>query len=810
MSINEYIKMKSLYSYIVNLCFRVAFFREGLWSALVILVMAVVALLLFQSGDVITKPVGWEKSYYVSPYNLKVKNVNVASQGNYVITVYEGDDRGRHGIYVSVSFDGGMNFLKPIMISEANNIIDNNPKVAISGNGHIFVAWQNHIVEEATNRIFYVKSVDMGAQWSQPQQIFMGYEMEMLPRVYYDDRGILHLFYHAFAGGAFNLFHAESSDEVKFTTTQSLIKLTPEMKGAFFPAIHFSGPGVYMVWQGKGRNFTDDLYYTRSSNYGKSWSSMELITTSAANSEAPDLFMKDDSLYVVYQNNDEKSWSIKLLIGREKGADWSARPVTISDTRANCYAPKLALSRSNELLIAWYDTREGRSKIFTRLYNTRTRELSAEEKISQEPPAARNPFAVTAGNKAIVFWEAADRIIAKLTDVYAAPPRVYSVTHPEGVWSRNSVARIEWVPPFDESEIVGYATMVSKPMRGGITADLNPTIQNLNAGTKRMILPELEDGITYFHIRSVDGAGNYSRTIHYKIQVSSNPLPMPIVLSPTHPQGKAVDSREPVFRWTIDDTERLKGFVYSLSKDSVSRPETFTTNFETKFSGLESGIYFFSLGAIDKTNQRSRIADYYIVVGDVENITPEDLLNRTKRKEPVDMRWLARAKEPSLRIVFPFDTAKPWSGEAFKAPIEMKNVRQEQVLGYSLYIDRKKGSPPLKVSQKNNIMTVDNLATGTYHVSVRAKYYRIANGRKEYLWSRESTAEFSVLNPGIISPVQHYGRLVVGKLTGRGMLVSLFIMGMTIATVTVGFGGRIAFYGRMMQFKMRSVVRLIL
>jgi hypothetical protein len=538
--------MKNPGSYILGVYFRFSLLRQALWAVIamppVVLLLAVV----FHSSESVTRPVGWEQSFFVSPGGIKAKNVDAASSGKYVAAVYEGFSGGENAIYVSVSFNGGVSYMKDIKIAPVNTVIDNNPRVAVAGNGHLFVAWQNHVVTEATNRMFYSRSTDMGATWSEPRQINIGTEIEMLPRVFYDDRNRLHLFYNAFAEGAFTLFHAESADESTFVTINSILRLTPDMKGAFFPAIHFSGNNIFLVWQGKGKRYTDDLFLIESSNYGKTWSSIDQITRALSSNTSPSIIMKGDTLYLAYQNNDSKRWAIKMLI--RVGGRWSPEPVVISQTEANCYSPALAFSREDELLVTWYDTRDGKTRIFSRRFDMLKGSLLDEQRISTREDAALSPRVVSSGSKAVVFWESGSRIESKYTDVYVAPPKVMSQTHPDGVWTRNSTARIEWTPPEDESGIVGYASIVTRPTGEGIMPDVNPTVQNYSAVTRRVVLPELTDGITYFHIRAIDGAGNMRRTIHYRIQVSAHPLPRPVVVSPTHPQGKSEKEAAP--RWS--------------------------------------------------------------------------------------------------------------------------------------------------------------------------------------------------------------------------------------------------------------------
>ena len=98
-------------------------------------------------------------------------------------------------------------------------------------------------------------SKDYGASWSAPSQISLEKEMEMLPRVYYDDRNVLHLFYHGSEGENINLFHAVSEDGNEFKTTGSLIRLTSSMRGAFFPSIVSFGQAVLHGMAGQGGGF---------------------------------------------------------------------------------------------------------------------------------------------------------------------------------------------------------------------------------------------------------------------------------------------------------------------------------------------------------------------------------------------------------------------------------------------------------------------------------------------------------------------------------------------------------------------------
>ena len=619
--------MKNFISYIMNLYFRFAFIRQFLWAIFLFAVFSIAAALVFQSNRVSTNPVGWEKSFQVSSFNIVAKDVTVASRGDMIVAVYEGTGGGNRGIYASLSFNGGLTFMQSIRVAPVASKTSMNPHAAISPAGHLTVMWHAYVENESTNRIFYSTSKDMGATWSAPKRLALDKDMEMLPRVYYDDRNVLHLFYHGSVADNINLFHAISEDGEKFKTTGSLIRLTSSMRGAFFPSIHISGKYFFMVWQGKEEDFSDELFFMKSSNYGRTWSMKKQITSRASGTTTrPSLILHDNTLYVVYQNNDEKNWAIKMIRGHDRGWSWEDKPLTVSSTMANCYSPG---HRRFPAATSWSSGttrgREGRISIRASIPPGR-RTFMPEAEVSEARYESRNPVVISMGKRLVVFWEERNVIMAKQTDVYAGSAGCVFRNEPEGEWSRLPYIVMQWKPPRDESGIVGYAALRNE------IPDFNPTVVNMKPNvTMEKITENITDGISYYHIRAVDGAGNFSRTIHYKLQLAINPLPGPVIVSPTHSQGKPTASAAPAFSWAIDEPERVKGFVYSLSKDTIKMPDQFTTDLKTEFSGLEEGNYFFSVAAVDKTNQVSRMSTYDFIIGRPDRVDRPRILQADRR-----------------------------------------------------------------------------------------------------------------------------------------------------------------------------------
>lgn len=799
--------MNRLSSQLLSIYFRFPLLRRWVWSLLGILGVSLVFIVAFTGSRVVTLPVGWERGFMVTPPAIAARNISMASRGNFIAVSYEGREGNAHRIYVSLSFNGGRSFIAPIVMADVAPDLDHHPNVAISGNGHIAIVWQNLVREDSNSRLFYSLSADMGASWSPPRRLFLSSDMELLPQFFYDDMNRLHLFYHGHRKEQFNLFHTVSADEASFEEPDALASIG-RLRGAFFPSICFAAQRIFIVWQGKGERYgtlSDDLFFVRSTNYGRSFSSPEKITKSSANDESPSILLYRDVLYCVYQNNDDKNWSIKLLRGLDYGGKWEERSINVSQTNANCYSPHILSALNDELVILWYDTREVKPSIFARKYSIPEQRFSPEAALSPAKVAARKPASVSVGGRIIAMWEEAGRVMARYSDIYAEPPRVTSATHPENAWSKFAGAMMQWDQPADESGVAGFAVIVNK------APDFIPTVQNVEGKIRTYRVPDLSDGVTYFHIRSVDGAGNYSRTVHYRLQVSRNPLPMPVVLSPTHPEAAASPSQTPTFQWSIEEKERLKGFVYTLAKNEIKKPQTFTTDFQTTFDGLEIGRYFFTIAAVDRTNTQSAAATYEIIVGNAEKMDRDVYERMAKALEggtPI-VEEPKRYAGAFVEISLPFNAAKPFDRSSFNALIVPRNIGINSITGYSVVIGEKKSALPAGINHRSNILNVRDLKDGSYVVTVRARYSMVRDGVRVAAWTPPATKSFTVLARGEPSPVVGYSQDVLARLVGYRMQVSISLLGVALAIVTLGYGSRVGFFGRLVRFRVMNLYGLI-
>ena len=814
------ITMERLLSILYSINARYPVFRNVFWLVVMLIFLFVPAIAVFKPSKVETFPTGWEKSFYLSPPYISAGAPRVVSRGNFVAAVYQGKETEKgvtsSGIYASISFNGGISYIRPIKLSSVSGTIDHNPHAALSPMGHIAVAWQNIQGESSNSRLFMSVSRDMGASWEAAGEVNLirdgrtESDMDMLPQVYYDDRNHLHLFYHSLKGNVFNLFHTVSENGALFSYPRKLVDVTEGLRGAFFPTIKIDGSSIYLVWQGRkfaAKRFSDDLFFMKSNNYGSSWSSSRLITRTEGSSASPSLELAGDLVYVAYQDNSEKTWGIWLSTGKDGGNDWNDPPVKISDTNSNCYSPTVLRSDKEEVVVVWYDLRAKEPRLHARKYNSKERKLSDVSTLSREGVSAVFPVAAAIDKKIVVLWKENDRIRTNFSDIFVAPPKVFSRTHPADSWSRAPAALIEIVPPEDESGVKFFSIVVNQDPN-----DNPPDVETLSGKLSKYQTPLLDDGVHYVHVRAIDNAGNISKTIHYKLQISRTPLQVSELNSKTHPEGKPVASNSPVFQWDISPSEllRTKGFLIDLTKDKVVSPKKFTTDLSATFKDLEEGRYFFNIRAVDKTNFPGTLYSYQIIIGQAEALDLDYIKKIASRIGEGDQKEtkFAKAKkiskpEPAISATFPFDTAKPYGNTTFDIYLAPLNIPERDIEGFSVALEKRKTLPEESINMMGNVVSLKNLKNGSYHFAYRARYSTTRGGKKTYHWTAPEIRSFTIEIPMEQSPVIAYSDGLMDRLSRRWGIIAMSMALLAVSIVTVGFGSRLAFYFNLARYNLR-------
>jgi hypothetical protein len=123
---------------------------------------------------------------------------------------------------------------------------------------------------------------------------------------------------------------------------------------------------IHIVWMDR-RDGNNELYYTRSTNNGNTWSDEVRLTVDAANSEYPSLAVDFQSLHLVWNDTRHGASEIYYKRSTNGGLSWSD-DIRFTNNAGDSYKPSVAVV-DTLVHVAWEDLRNGPSEI---LYNHST------------------------------------------------------------------------------------------------------------------------------------------------------------------------------------------------------------------------------------------------------------------------------------------------------------------------------------------------------------------------------------------------------------------------------------------------------
>jgi predicted RNase H-like HicB family nuclease len=231
-------------------------------------------------------------------------------------------------------------------------------------------------------------------------------------------------------------------------------------------------------------------------------------------------------------------------------------------------------------------------------------------------------------------------------DRRADPPTVESASHPDETrWFNTSQMLLSWTPPADLSGISGYYYILDQRAE---------TVPTAHTGTFTLATSAnfsgKSDGIWWFHIVSVDAAGNVGvEATHYCLRVDTWAAP-PELNSPTHPAGTWVAANRAVVELTPpEDLSGTVGYYWVLDKDRLTVPGpdrgTYTSERSLEFNGLSDGLWMLHVVSKDAAGNVGVEAAHYALRVDTEARPP--LLQSTTH--PQQDEW---SRQRNVEIVW--------------------------------------------------------------------------------------------------------------------------------------------------------------
>ncbi|GEM_PF-6204338 len=409
------------------------------------------------------------------------------------------------------------------------------------------------------------------------------------------------------------------SNALDFSKAKLLIRENhTNLRGSFFPKIAFDGKSMHLVFtkrMAEGNRRTDSIYLMSSMNDGSNWNSPRQLSKQDSDSLFPSIDIPASnqiSISFVQTGPENRS---DLVVLKSMDATKTFTSSVFSNFKFPVYFPAVFTRQGQQRLIAYDYSHNNHPVLFEKTFDVEKGIWTNTKNISATNSSAFHFRNMTLDDHTYITWQNNKGEIRFIeNDTTALPPKVYSTTIDTNYEYPGNSPDLQWNTEFDVSGIHGYAYMLDN------FPDSMPDIENLAGDITGRSFNTLNDGTWYFHIRTIDNAGNWSEPSHFKFVINTQPLDAPIISSKSHREYVPSQNSTVEMTWSRGTEKRkIKGYSYLFTTREDIEPEekimTKATNME--FYNIKPGIWRFTVKACDMEDRWSPYAQFMVNIEEI-------------------------------------------------------------------------------------------------------------------------------------------------------------------------------------------------
>jgi hypothetical protein len=355
---------------------RIMLFGTTMFLATSLMVFGTVASFATQQAPTIT---------YSPAFNLSNDNGNAifpmdANSGSHVYVVWT---EGSRGIFFRSSPDNGTTWNPPLtsppLKLNSGNLGTQYPVISANGS-NVYVTWTNGITG-GSPQLFFAVSTNYGISFASAKQITTGVNGTITPvissygnAVYvgYDQDAQSYAIASSNNGTTWSSpFHVSSYHEPQvYASPESGVIISDagglavttnvgsswksfHLKGCCGaePWVWGNGPNVYIAWETKGN--MSKVYYAYSHNYGQSWSSSTLLSTTITDAWGPKIAAYGNTVVItVTVHPDSGSAQNYIYVSNNAGVSWTG-PISESGTAVDIGTSLNVYAYGSDIFAIW-------------------------------------------------------------------------------------------------------------------------------------------------------------------------------------------------------------------------------------------------------------------------------------------------------------------------------------------------------------------------------------------------------------------------------------------------------------------------
>lgn len=288
----------------------------------------------------------WQQEVQLTSEPDEMYGPSIAVSGSYLHVTWQSDN-GK--IFYKRSQDNGISWDTSVTI--VNNNRAYLPAISVTGS-FVNVIWNQN------DEIYYKRSPDNGLTWNEDVRLTNDGGFSYAPSLY--SNGVfVHVTWSDEADGDEEIFYKRSQDHG--LNWDESMRLTKSSGYSQWPCVSGNASNVYVVWH-DARDLESEIYFKSSTNNGLTWSADRRLTNNGSISWSPTLTVSNSILHIAWMDYREGNFEIFYKRSTDYGKNWYEDTRLTNNSRWS-ENPAFAVS-STILHMVWDDKREGFNGVY--------------------------------------------------------------------------------------------------------------------------------------------------------------------------------------------------------------------------------------------------------------------------------------------------------------------------------------------------------------------------------------------------------------------------------------------------------------
>ena len=275
-------------------------------------------------------------------------------------------------------------------------------RIAADSRGNIYVVWNDG--NPSAFEIFFSRSTDGGATFSAPQNLSNNVGSSFSPAIALDSGGNINVVWTDNTPGHDDiLFSRSTNGGVTFSAPQNLSNNTGD---SFNSQIGVDSSGnINVVWEDDSPGNLD-IFFSRSTNGGATFSAPQDLSNSIGHSEIPQIAVDNSgNVNVAWQDDTPGNFDVFFTRSTDGGATFSVPQNLSHDNGASIFV-EIGLDSAGNINMVWQDTTSLNSGILYTRSTDGGATFTLPQNLSNDSGSTQFPqLAVDSGGKINVVWE---------------------------------------------------------------------------------------------------------------------------------------------------------------------------------------------------------------------------------------------------------------------------------------------------------------------------------------------------------------------------------------------------------------------